>query len=85
MTTTATTADNDVTIAEIREFMTRQRQALSEAGRPDLAETAHIVVTDDAIKVVCADIPVPDRFDPDLLKAVSIDPVFEHRPEDHHP
>lgn len=72
-----TDADDLVTVGEIREFLTRQRQALSEDGRPDLAELAHLVITDDRLQMVCADVPSPDRFDPVLLKAVSIDPIFD--------
>lgn len=76
--------DDHVTVGEIRGFLTRQRQALSEAGRPDLAEVAHLVITDDRLQLVCADVPSPDRHDPVLLKAVSIDPIFEHQEDPAH-
>lgn len=72
--------DYGTTLAELVELLDRQRAALSEARRPDLANLVHLTITHDGqVHVVCAPRVTGDiaDVDPVALKALSIDPVFE--------
>lgn len=70
------------TLAEMAELATRQAQALAEAGRPDLAEHSHIIVTQDGQMLLSTSpIVTEGKVDPDRLKAMAIDPLFQVHPD----
>jgi hypothetical protein len=70
--------DADFTVGELTALLDRHRKALAEAGRPDLAEHAHVRVSPDGSLSIGY---TPPRHKgtaaPEALKAVDIDPVFE--------
>ncbi len=69
--------DAMTTVDELVQFIDRARMALTEAGRPDLAENAHVIVTSTGvIRLSCAELR-PGTVDPALVKFVSLDPQFE--------
>ena len=66
------------TIDSLLALLQRQKAALCEGGRPDLAERAHIVIREDGLKLSFApEPPTRNRHDPVVLKAMSLDPEFE--------
>ena len=69
----------DTTVAELVDLIVRQKQALSEGGRPDLAAHAHVVVRGDG-RVTMRFEPIASEHRPDsdpiVLKAMSLDPAF---------
>lgn len=71
----------DVTVAELVALIDRQRKALSEGGRPDLAELCHVrVLPTGDVRLSFADLPDVLLSDPTVEKAMSIDPAFELGP-----
>lgn len=66
------------TVAELAALVTRQAQALCEAGRPDLAELCHVVVQRDGTVQVSFRAPADGVASPEIMKAISIDLLFEH-------
>lgn len=65
-----------VTAEELADFARRQQAALYEAGRPELADHTHACVWPDGT-ISLSFTPRSNGTDPDVDKAVSIDPKFE--------
>lgn len=72
--------DEDLTVAEIQAFITRARQALTEARRPDLAERCVVLIREDGRATVF----FPNFADGDddlsgaqeVVQFLNIDPQF---------
>ena len=66
------------TVADLLAFLHRQKAALSEVGRSDLAERAHIVIYEDRLAVSFNRPPAEvGPHSVEALKALELDPEFE--------
>lgn len=66
------------TVADLVGLIDRAKKALCEAGRPDLAEHAHVVVLPDGeVRLSFQELNPPDRI-PVVEKFLTLDPVFEY-------
>lgn len=73
-----TSNDAETSVAELVEFIERARMALAEAGRPELAERAHVVVRPDGgITLSFRELGSSGHGDPDAEKFLTLDPVFQ--------
>lgn len=73
-----TTTDNDTTtIADLVGLIDRARMALTEAGRPDLADLAHVTVTATGqIRLSFREPAAAASPDPAVQKFLTLDPIF---------
>lgn len=70
----------NTTVADLMELVKRQKQLLSEGGRPDLAERCKLLLHEDG--QMSLTFPAPKRrasrrSAPEVVKALSLDPKFE--------
>lgn len=71
-----------MTVAEIVALIHRQKAALCEVGRPDLAEHLHARIAEDGRLSISFERPRrrangSEHHSPEVLKAMSIDPMFQ--------
>jgi hypothetical protein len=70
--------ESRITLADLASLVQRTRAALAEGGRPDLAAMCNVLVDEDGdVRLCFQEVVSSGRHSPQVVKALSLDPMFE--------